>query len=464
MINSRVDNNNLLVSNLGLLSSKKSTRLIADVATGTGSISVAGISGFAVDNYILIGNFGEASAEIIKLHAATAPTGTTITLATNTTKDHYTDSPVTLLGYNQVEFSRATTLAGSKVVLATQSINADEEESYYQDLTNTTGYAFMRFKNSTTSTFSAYTTGVSYSGHGNTTVRDIVEKACADTLVDVGGEFSTEKMLLNDANDAQDAITDFDWKFEIVKNDTSLTATQYENTYALSGLTHELKYPGIVQGIKSVKFSGTRLDYIDNDEMDNVYRDVVRTTVATQAEIADTSLVLTNTSELPDSGTVYVNGLAIDYTTNTTTTNTLSGISAADITAILAVGSSVWYNINSGLPTKYTITIDNNIILNVPVDADYNGYSFTMEYLKKLTRFTDFASTTEIPFVDSMPDYIKAKIEQRKRNFENYDKFMAIFDKAIQAKLDFYKLPVFEDSRYYNFFDSGHSSLYNNND
>ena len=132
----------------------------------------------------------------------------------------------------------------------------------------------------------------------------------------------------------------------------------------------------------------------------------------------------------------------------------ISGIPATDITVALPVGSNVWYNINPGLPTKYTISIDNNLIFNCPIDTTYNGYSITLEYLKKLTRFTNFASTTEIPFPDVLPDFIKAKIEQRKRNLDNYDKFSAIFTKAIELKLAFYKLPVMEDSRYYNFFDS----------
>jgi hypothetical protein len=371
---------------------------------------------------------------------------------------------VTVIDYNQVEFSRTTTLTGSKSVLTTKAISADRLDTPYTDSTNSTGFAFFRFKNSTSSVFSSYSTGISYAGQGNTSVQDIINKACRDTLVEIGGEFSTEKMLLDDVNDAQDAITDFDWKFELVKNDSSITATQYENTYALSGLTYELKFPGISQGIKSVKFSGKRLDYIDNDEMDNEYQSVIRTTVATQAEVADTSLVLTNTTELPDVGTVYINGLSIAYTANSKTTNTLSGISVSTITAILPVASAVWYNINPGLPTKYTIDIDNTIRLNCPVDSDYNGYSMTFEYLKKLTRFTDFASTTEVPFTDIFPDFVKAKIEQRKRNLDNYDKFMKIFNDALAIKLNTYKLPVMENSTYYHFFDSGHSQRLRNND
>jgi len=452
MINTRIENANLLVSNLTLTDSMKTTRLITDSPSASGTISVSGISGFAINNYILIGNFGDPTAEIVKLHAATAPTGTTITLATNTTRDHYADTPVTLINYNQVEFSRATTLTGAKVVLGSvQTINADRKESYYQDLTNSTGYFFVRFYNLILTTYSSYSTGVSYSGLGSTTVRDIVEKACADASVEIGGQYSGEKQLVQDANDCQDAITKYDWKFELVPDDSSITATQYENTYALTGLTYELKYPGNVQGLKGVKFGNARLKFIDNDEMDVIYADVSRTTVATQAGVAATSIVLTNTAEFASAGTVFINGMDIVYTANDTSTNTLSGIPAADITAIIAVGSIVWQNINPGLPDKYTITIDNKIVVNCPVDTEYNGYSFRMEYLKALTRFTEFASTTEVPFTDDMQTFIAAKIEKRKRNFENFGIFMKEFNDSIQGNLNSYKLPILEDTIYYNF-------------
>lgn len=451
MINLRIVNTTFLVSNLGLLDGKKTTRLIADSPAASGTLSVANISGFAINNVLLDGNFGDSSAELLKTHASTAPSGTTITLAANTVRDHYSDTAITVLDYDQIEYSRSTTLTGSKSVLATQNLNPDLIESFYKDATNTTGYGFVRFKNSITDTFSDYSTGVNYTGLGSTTVSDIVNKACTDALVEVGGQFSGEQTLLNDANDCQDAILDEDWKFELVKNDSTLTAIQYENTYSLDDLTYELKYPGIVQGIKSVKLSGKRLDYIDNDEMDGLYSEIVRAEVATQASIGATSLVLTNSSELPDVGTVFVNGMDIVYTANDTTTNTLSGIPSGDITAIIPVGAIVWYRIVPGLPTKYTITIENELVFNCPIDTMYNGYSITVEYLRKLSRFTDFASTTEIPFPDIMPLFISAKIEKRKRNFENYATFMAEFTNAVDKKTSQYKLPVMEDSTYYNF-------------
>jgi hypothetical protein len=440
----------LKASNLSLTDSQESARMIADVASGSATITVDNILGFSVDDYVLIGEFGNPSSEILKLHASTAPTGSTITLSSNTTKDHYSDSKVTVITFNRVEFSRATTLTGTKSVLTTKDVSPDREETTFIDTGYSTGFAFFRFSNPTSGFYSEYSSGVSYSGQGNAGIQEIIETACNDSLVKIGDDVATEEMLLKDANDCQDAITDFDWKFELV-TDSALTVSQYENSYDLSGLTYDLKYPGIEQGIKGVKLAGKRLDYVDNDEMDSILASVIKTTVATQAGVGATSIVLSNTSELSDSGKVYINSMQITYTANDKATNTLSGISASDITAIIAVSSIVWQNINPGLPTKYTITIDNKIILNVPIDTEYDGYGLTVEYLKKLDRFTDFAAITEVPFTDLMPLFISAKIEKRKRNFDNYRENIKDFNEGLQQKLSVYRLPVLEDQKYYNF-------------
>lgn len=460
MINLKIANQNLLVSNLSLTEGQITARLISDVAAGSSSVLVNNINGFAAGNfYVLIGNFGDTNAEIIKMHASTAPTGSTLTLASAIAYDHYSDTVVTLLDYNQVEFSRATTLTGTKTVLATQSINSNREDSLYKDLTNTTGYAFARFKNAGSSAFSSYSVGLSYSGNGQTSVQKIVEKACRDTGVEVGGQYSTEEMLLDDINDCQDAVTDFDWKFELIKDTTSLTAVAYENTYDLSSLAYEMKYPGIMQGIKDLKLGTYDLDYIDNDEMNLNYANTAFTTLASQASANATSITLTSSYEFPESGTVYVGGFAIPYTANSQATGVLSGISSSVITSIIAAGSNVWWNASPGLSRKYTITVDNKILLDRPVDSVYAGYIFKFEYLKKLTRFTDFSSTTEVPFTDIMPLFIKSKIEERKRNSEKAKDYMTQFMQGIQVKLAFYKLPTMETTSYYNFFDAGRTSV-----
>jgi len=453
MINLKILNANLLASNLDLIDGQEKARLTADEAAASSTIVVDNISGFSDNDYLLLGNFGDTNAEIVQINGA--PSGNTITLGANTVSDHFADTKVTLLDYNQIEFSRATTLTGIKTVLGSvQDLNADRTDSAYKDLTNTTGYAFLRRKNEETGEFSSYSTGVNYTGNTYLSVQDIVEKACSDASVSVGDEFSTEKMLLADTNDAQNAVTTSDWKFEIASDTTSLTAIDYENTYSLDGLTYEMKYPGIEQGIKSLKFSSNELDFIDNDRMNELYKDVPRTTVSVEAAIAATSITLTSSIEFASSGVIYAGGFAITYTTNTISTGVLSGISASTITTAITADSVAWQGTSPSLPTEYTIYPNNEVVFNVPVDDNYTSYPIKVEYLKKLTRFTDFSSTTDIPFPEILPLYITAKIELRKRNMDNYALFMKKFEDALLAKNDKYKIQVFEEMNYYKFFDS----------
>ena len=441
----------LQASNLSLIDGQESARLIGDVPSGAVSIEVDNISGFESSQFILIGEFGDSSAEIVQVAIGTSPASNTITLESTTRKDHYSDSKVTVVDYNQVQFFISSTANGPKVELVLKDVSCDRMETAYTDMNNISGFAFFRFFNSYTLDNSNYSSSISYSGTENNSVQKIVERACRDAGVVIGGDFSTEDMLLDDANDCQDSITDFDWKFELVRNDNSITAIRYENTYPLSELANKLKYPGISQGIKSVKFANKRLDLIDNDEMDNEYAKVVRTKTITEISPFSTSISLDNTSELPMSGTIYINGIKIPYTNNDKASKTLSGIDPSSITNTIAESSIVWYNINTGRPSKYTITIDNEIVFNVPVERDLHGNSITFEYLKELARFTDFVSTTEIPFPEIMSEFVKAKIEQRKRNFDNYDRFMGIFNSSLANKLEFYKLPIMDDSTYYKF-------------
>src|SRR5579872_3970102 len=64
------------------------TFLIADSASGSSTITVRNITGFAVNQILLIGEPGLQGSEIIKTHSSTAPSGSTITLAANTALAH----------------------------------------------------------------------------------------------------------------------------------------------------------------------------------------------------------------------------------------------------------------------------------------------------------------------------------------------------------------------------------------
>ena len=158
-----------------LTQDKKSTSLSTDIAAASSTLTVQSIVGFAINQILLVGGFGSEGSEIILTHAATSPTGTTITLASNTVYAHTRGTSVYIIDYNQVEISWSLTTTGAKSILDTIDIQADQQETIYQDTVQSSGYYFVRLKNSIDSTFSDYSGAVPYEGFSENTVGYILD-------------------------------------------------------------------------------------------------------------------------------------------------------------------------------------------------------------------------------------------------------------------------------------------------
>lgn len=452
LLNLSVQNNTLAAYHSTLTESKPAARLTADKAAASGALTVDNVYGFLIGQYVLLGNWGDPTAEVIRIHASTPPSGTTITLAASTAFDHYTDTPVTVLDYNQVEFSRATTAAGGKSVLATYDLSPDQLFTAYIDLTNTTGYAFFRFKNSASGAYSSYCDATSYSGNGETSFERIAMEACSMAGVKYGSQYATEQQLISDANDALDRIQEKqDWVFELVRSDASISTVSNENEYSLSDLTYEPKYQGTQQGILSVRFGTSPLDPIQPDEMDAHYEGTAKSTLASDINAADTSITLTDSNDFSELGTVYVPGTsAARYSANDQTTGVLSGFSASAFTGTVSAGTNVFQGITPGLPKRYSI-FANAITLDAPVSESYAGRKLKFKYLKRLSRFTSFASTTDVPFYSSIPVFMASKIAGRKQQLDDEQQRLGKFLAYIEDNSGIYKLPTMDESDYYNF-------------
>lgn len=452
LLNLSVNNNTLVAYHSTLTENKPSARMTVNKAAGVTALTVDNVYGFLVGQYVLLGNWGDPTAEIVRVHTSSAPSVSTITLNAATVFDHYTDTPIVVLDYNQIEFSRATTADGSKSVLATYNITPDQMMTVYTDVTNTTGFAFFRFKNEAATTYSGYCTATDYAGNGETAYEKIVMEACSLASVAYGSQYATEQQLIRDANDALDRIQEKqDWAFELVKNDTSIATTTNENEYALSGLTYALKYKGTQQGILDVFLGTGKLKVLQPDEMDKLYEGTAKTTTAATINISDTSVTLTDSYDFGESGTIYVSATsAAPYTANAQSTGILSGFSASQFDAIIASGTNVFQNIAPSLPTRYSI-FNGSIFLDVPVSSTYAGRKLKFKYLKRLSQFSSFATTTEIPFYNILSIYIASKIVARKKMFDDEQKFLGQFMAYMESNANTYKLPTLEEYEYYVF-------------
>ena len=457
-----IDGSVLKLSNLVLSENGKRTHLTADVSAAATTIVVANYLGMADDDYLLIGEWGEPTAEIAQVGAAVSTTSITVGALVY---DHYADTPVTVIPCNKVQFYRATTLvdpnaSGSVTQLGSDvAIMAYRKETIYNDATNTTGYGYARFmKEQATAAYSEYTVGVAYEGNAYNSIEEISKEAVNVVGVEIGDEHARESQLLRDANEAQNIIAKKnDWIFELIKNDTSIASTENEYKYALSGLTYALKYPDSKQGILNIHFGSGLLDYIDNDEFDEEMEGTVHTELAADSAISATTVTLDDSYEFAEEGTVYIGSNTLTYTANTETTGVLSGIPASgdySIETAVSENDTVWQGVAPGVPTKYTI-FNGYIYLNVPVETDEVGKKIKFKYLKQLSRFTDFSDTTEIPFYEAIEKYIAYKIEKRRGNEESAQALRGEFYEIVSINEDAYKLPVMEELEYYDFGFSG---------
>jgi hypothetical protein len=445
-----VKNSVLSASHFPLTLAQQSTRILADVAAASGTYTVRNITGLAINQCLLTGSFGDETAEVNKTHTATAPTGSTVTLLANTVYAHAVDCPVTVLPYDQVEFSRATTVAGTKTVLATSNILADKTATGYNDLTNSTGYAFARFKNSITGTFSEYSSAVPYTGNPSNSVEKIVMKAVKDCASVLNDEYCLEQDLIDDCQEAQDEVSSMrDWSFELHKDLSSIVTVQGETEYDLSDLS--MKYENEQQSLLSVRFGNDPLNAVSYSQIEDAQRWSKSDTLYADATVAATSITLVNSDSFEDDGTVYLreNGF-VAYTANDKTTNVLSGIDADAITTLVPAAATVWSDMAVGKP-NYCAVIDGSLLLDVPPDEEHSGFNLKFRFLRKLPTLTSFGSTTLIPFPDVLSYFVAANIEKRKRNYDEHDRLKAYFTAQVNQYANRYKIQLKRAQQYYVF-------------
>lgn len=126
------------------------------------------------NDYVLVGSFGDETTEIMQVAAAVS-SATSITIDRSGSGGglrfaHPIGTPIYKLSFNQAEFSRSATNTTAGVsVLTTIRLQPDDLYTRFEDVTNVTGFGFVRFKNETTGSFSSYSDGVNYevSGQGS---------------------------------------------------------------------------------------------------------------------------------------------------------------------------------------------------------------------------------------------------------------------------------------------------------
>lgn len=250
-----------------IINDRENTLLTQNASSGATSITVEDNSGFSTGDLAIIGQLGSESSEIVKVTVGSY--GTAMTLVANPITysgglifAHPSGTPIYRIDYDQVEFSRAVTVTGTKTVLATNTIQPDDLFTRYDDTVNTTGYAFFRFKNSISGAFSTYSDAISYGGYDDTSLHKLRERV-RRYLKDKDGKpivFFEDIEIVDGINDAQKELAQ-EFRVPALWKVASMSSTANQREYGSNflpsdywGFLYDCTFNTQPQQVKDEKF------------------------------------------------------------------------------------------------------------------------------------------------------------------------------------------------------------------
>jgi hypothetical protein len=453
------------------------TQLASQIAAGGTAATFYDNGGFEDNDWFVVGQIGVGETEDDDVNGAVTR-GQSITITNLLSFAHGVDSPVTKIFERGIKIYGAATDGGAGTLIA--SIDAktasgkqladavmiqwDKPETQYTLITTDTTYAYYYAKFTDGATDSGASSYVASTGNVYNTIEPLVQRALDITNSEVDENLLTREMLVDWAQDCQEAITQFvyqdpvsgkfkqkDWSFEI-DEDSSITLTEGTYKYSLSALG--LKSANDDRSVISVRIGSDKpIRKIGFEDYDVLLRGKPRTELTAQATSGATSISVTSTADFADSGSIQVGTEECTYTKTSSTTFT--GIPASgtgSLTATVASGGQVTQNWNVGKMYKYAVVGGYIYFDHIPA-SDEIGRTVYVRYFKALTRLTSVNDATDVTFTNVFPLYLAAKIETRKGNKENADWYMEQWRKQLTqcAEADYVPLP--DEYRYMNYTD-----------
>lgn len=404
------------------LSDNNETFIAIDAASGVSSFTVDNGLKFSVSQYVVIGSVGYEKSEIIKLHTATTPTATLITLNSASSFAHNRGERIVFIPYNQIIIEKSTDAGVSYSTLATVDIRADATETYYQDTTGLSTYYYRaKFSNSTSSGVSQVSDGIIATGYAEASAGSVIRAA----LVDLGESIDdviTKEFLYGALNEARAEVDQMPgverWSFRSVFDYIAGQCIAGQNRLTLPTNMRESSTFKNLLGVRIGK-SKLPLNKQDKQMLNRWYMGIARTTLESSVTSASTSLPLISSGDFNDSGAVSIAGASIsdvvdvvDYTDNDESINDLTGVTNIQA-AGHAAGAIVWQGASFGYPTEYTVD-DGEIIFSQPFDDLLAGQNIYLDYYAKLSDINSDADALDEPNYKMYIPYLRYKIKKRR--------------------------------------------------
>ena len=414
----------LLINNKDLIQNADKSFLASDVAVGASSAVLVSVQKFS-SGILIIGEIGTERSEVIKLTSATTATNT-LTLASSTVYAHQQGDPVYIVDYDRYELSHATTATGSKTLLTTTlgtgliAIDPEREFTLYSDSEFSTGYYFVRKKETIGNTFSGYSDPIPAAGLTINSVGYAIDYALKRNNTGFR-ENITHQFMIEEINSCLKYIRgkQVRWPEDQMLNTVFGQTSRGTNTFALSTLTTEIYDVNSNKSILGLRVGdGENLRYRDPIEWENILGDVKMTQVTTQATAGSTTLEIDNSYDFADSGTIhiYISGAlySITYTgvTRSATAGILTGIPASgtgSITVTIPVDTNVWQDEDEGEPTDFTVRNGNIEIYPLP-DEQSDNKNLYLDYYTIATVVDTDADTIDLQRYEIVKLWLTAKV------------------------------------------------------
>lgn len=405
------------------LSAEEKTFLNADVAASASSLAANGTN-FTIGQYIVIGQPGNEFSEILRIHASTPPTSTTITLASNTVFAHNRGDIVRFIPFNQIAAEYSTDTAVTWNTITAVAIRADSTETQMQRTSDLSTYYYrFHFFNSSTSLYSAYSDPVPATGFPDNAMGSIKRRALralGEKYSDLISDQDLTDWILEGRRLADNNPATFRWSFrtKFEQNVGYLLAGQYRIAVP-TDLRDRNTYKNIL-GIRMGQQNRPCV-YQDRTRFNQNYLNVAHTTLGTLANFGDVTLTLTNSRDFDTAGVLTVASgvlgggvVTINYTANNKATGVLSGVTGIPA-AGLAATVDIWQRYVPGLPTAYTIDAG-YISFDSPLLPTYDGQNVHMDYYSVIPTMDSDSDTFDEPFYDLYVYWLKWKIKSKKAN------------------------------------------------
>lgn len=364
------------------------TYLLADVSAGATALTVFDNAGFSQNYPILIGNLGTDQTEIKKVNAAVS-TGTSLT-STGLTFAHSIGSPIRRLLFDQWKiYGNSTNTTVGATLIDTVNMQVDAPFTNYVNTGAEFNYYFvLPFDSLNTITGDAYSDGVANSGaYSLNMVGSLITSALDASKSKLEGRI-TLQWCLREINDCLRFMTGKLKRWSFLQNYNYVLSQAQRGIFGVA-LPSDIEDANSPKSILDIRIGSEKgLTYWDKKQWENETRLLVTTTIRTSAVAGDTSLLITNSYDFPDSGSVhvYVSGTqhTITYTgvTRSTTLGVLTGVPATgtgSITVGMASGLNVFVNEEEGNPRGFSVW-DGNIYFYPMVDSAYDNSNIYLDY------------------------------------------------------------------------------------